>query len=105
MRGQACGCVGEVCIGNKQIKGLLSSLNVIPDLIALLAEEDPATQVRLCDAYESTEPPEVTKRSKSLMFADIVQHASIDFAHNVSVTDNTTGRWVDGRKKHLRVHN
>jgi len=28
VRGQACGCVGEVCIGNKQIKGMLSSLNV-----------------------------------------------------------------------------
>ena len=51
MRGQACGCVGEVCIGNKQIKGVLSSLNVIPDLISLLSEDDPATQVRECDAY------------------------------------------------------
>ena len=46
MRGQACGCVGEVCIGNKEIKGMLSALNVIPDLITLLAEPDPATQVR-----------------------------------------------------------
>ena len=28
VRGQACGCVGEVCIGNRQIKGMLSSLDV-----------------------------------------------------------------------------
>ena len=54
VRGQACGCVGEVCIGNKQIKGMLSALNVIPDLINLLSEQDPATQVCSCDPQTHT---------------------------------------------------
>eukprot|EP00286_Rhodomonas_abbreviata_P009708 CAMPEP_0181338368 /NCGR_PEP_ID=MMETSP1101-20121128/28598_1 /TAXON_ID=46948 /ORGANISM="Rhodomonas abbreviata, Strain Caron Lab Isolate" /LENGTH=535 /DNA_ID=CAMNT_0023449091 /DNA_START=165 /DNA_END=1772 /DNA_ORIENTATION=- len=44
VRGQACGCVGEVCIGNKKIKGQLSELGVIPALMELLDETEPATQ-------------------------------------------------------------
>lgn len=44
VRGQACGCVGEVCIGNKKIKGQLSELGVIPALMELLKETEPATQ-------------------------------------------------------------
>ncbi len=62
VRGQACGCIGEVCIGNKQIKGMLASINVIPDLITLLAEPDPATQVCSCDPQTHTRSVSISSR-------------------------------------------
>ncbi|EKX40203.1 hypothetical protein GUITHDRAFT_113684 [Guillardia theta CCMP2712] len=44
IQGQACGCIGEVCIGIKEIKTQLSSYGVIQKLVKLVRKSDAATQ-------------------------------------------------------------
>lgn len=94
VRGQACGCVGEVCIGNKQIKGMLSALNVIPDLILLLSEPDPATQrlaaSALCNL--SANHDENKKLSRAAGLVD----ALIKLLQSTSDDAVQVGGWMQG---------
>lgn len=44
VRGQACGCIGEVCIGQRAIKGRLVEMGVIGLLVSVLRENEPSIQ-------------------------------------------------------------